>query len=93
MDGKNRVKEVREVDSMSFGNEATSVGMALPLRPGRDVVSLLHRDFAAHEIFQSLRRLHDEWRHGNLLWKEPTCEGNRQTLNAMPILPEVFPIS
>jgi 2-oxoisovalerate dehydrogenase E1 component len=31
-----------------FGNEATAVGMALPLRPGRDVVSLLHRDTGGH---------------------------------------------
>ncbi len=30
------------------GNEAAAVGMAMPLRPGRDVVSLLHRDLAAH---------------------------------------------
>ena len=32
----------------SVGNEATAIGMALPLRPGRDVVSLLHRDFGGH---------------------------------------------
>ena len=31
-----------------FGNEATAVGMTLPLRPGRDVVSLLHRDTGGH---------------------------------------------
>ena len=31
-----------------FGNEATAIGMALPLRPGRDVVSLLHRDTGSH---------------------------------------------
>lgn len=30
------------------GNEATAVGMAVPLRPGRDVVAILHRDLAAH---------------------------------------------
>ena len=30
------------------GNEATAVGMSLPLRPGRDAVSLLHRDLAGH---------------------------------------------
>ena len=30
------------------GNEATAVGMTLPLRAGRDVVSLLHRDLAGH---------------------------------------------
>jgi 2-oxoisovalerate dehydrogenase E1 component len=30
------------------GNEATAVGMAIPFRGGQDVVSLLHRDLAAH---------------------------------------------
>ena len=39
---------VRGTVTISVGNEATTVGMALPFRPGRDVVSLLHRDFAAH---------------------------------------------
>ncbi len=39
---------VKGTVTSSAGNEATAVGMALPLRPGRDVVSLLHRDFAAH---------------------------------------------
>ena len=37
----------------SAGNEGTAVGMSMPLRPGRDVVSLLHRDFAAHLILGS----------------------------------------
>ncbi|MGW8257443.1 MAG: alpha-ketoacid dehydrogenase subunit alpha/beta [Thermoguttaceae bacterium] len=32
----------------SIGNEATAVGFALPLRPGGDVVSVLHRDIIAH---------------------------------------------
>ncbi len=32
------------------GNEATAVGMTLPLRPGQDVVSLLHRDFVGHLV-------------------------------------------
>lgn len=32
------------------GNEATAVGMTLPLRPRHDVVSLLHRDLASHLI-------------------------------------------
>jgi 2-oxoisovalerate dehydrogenase E1 component len=32
------------------GNEATAVGMSLPLRAGRDVVSLLHRDIGAHLV-------------------------------------------
>ncbi|NUQ62123.1 MAG: transketolase [Pirellulales bacterium] len=36
--------------TLSIGNEATTVGMALPLRPKRDVVSLLHRDFGAHLV-------------------------------------------
>jgi len=39
---------VRGTVTISVGNEATTVGMSLPFRPGRDVVSLLHRDFAAH---------------------------------------------
>ena len=39
---------VKGTVTSSAGNEATAVGMAMPLRPGRDVVSLLHRDFAAH---------------------------------------------
>jgi 2-oxoisovalerate dehydrogenase E1 component len=30
------------------GNEATALGMALPLRPGHDVLAVLHRDFLAH---------------------------------------------
>ncbi len=39
---------VKGTVTTSLGNEATSVGMAMPLRPGRDVVSLLHRDLVAH---------------------------------------------
>lgn len=31
-----------------WGNEATALGMTLPLRPGRDVVSLWHRDLLGH---------------------------------------------
>jgi 2-oxoisovalerate dehydrogenase E1 component len=42
---------VRGTVTMSWGNEATAVGMATPLRPGQDVVSLLHRDFPAHLLF------------------------------------------
>ncbi|MDR3012322.1 MAG: hypothetical protein LBU70_03830 [Chitinispirillales bacterium] len=30
------------------GNEASSVGMAMPFRPGKDPVALLHRNLAAH---------------------------------------------
>jgi 2-oxoisovalerate dehydrogenase E1 component len=41
---------VKGTVTMGRGNEATSVGTSLPLRPGRDVVSLLHRDLAAHLI-------------------------------------------
>jgi 2-oxoisovalerate dehydrogenase E1 component len=39
---------VKGTVTSSAGNEATAVGMTMPLRPGRDVVSLLHRDFAGH---------------------------------------------
>ena len=42
---------VRGTVTMSIGNEATAVGMSLPFQPGRDVVSLLHRDFAAHVVW------------------------------------------
>ncbi len=33
---------------ISSGNEACSAGMSMPFRPGKDVISLLHRDFLAH---------------------------------------------
>ena len=39
---------VKGTVTISVGNEATTVGMSMPFRPGKDVVSLLHRDFAAH---------------------------------------------
>jgi 2-oxoisovalerate dehydrogenase E1 component len=39
---------VKGTVTISIGNEATTIGMSLPLRPGRDPVSLLHRDFGAH---------------------------------------------
>jgi len=39
---------VKGTVTMSAGNEATAAGMTMPLRPGLDVVSLLHRDFAGH---------------------------------------------
>jgi 2-oxoisovalerate dehydrogenase E1 component len=35
---------------LSNGNEATTVGMAMPLRLNRDVVSLLHRDIGSHLV-------------------------------------------
>jgi 2-oxoisovalerate dehydrogenase E1 component len=44
---------VKGTVTMGFGNEATAVGMGLPLRRGQDVVSFLHRDFAAHLIMGS----------------------------------------
>lgn len=44
---------VKGTVTISIGNEATAVGMSMPFRPGRDVVSLLHRDFAAHLLFGS----------------------------------------
>ena len=37
----------------SWGNEATAVGMTMPLRPGRDVVSLWHRDLLGHLLLGS----------------------------------------
>ena len=46
-----RKGHVKGTVTMGFGNEATAVGMALPFRPGRDVVSLLHRDVAAHLLW------------------------------------------
>ena len=39
---------VKGTVTMSAGSEATAAGMTMPLRPGRDVVSLLHRDFVGH---------------------------------------------
>lgn len=44
---------VKGTVTISIGNEGTTVGMSLPFRPGRDVVSLLHRDFAAHLLLGS----------------------------------------
>ncbi|MCX7727418.1 MAG: thiamine pyrophosphate-dependent enzyme, partial [Chitinispirillaceae bacterium] len=41
---------------LSKGNEATCIGMAIPFRPGYDVISLLHRDLPAH-IAQSVSPL------------------------------------
>jgi 2-oxoisovalerate dehydrogenase E1 component len=39
---------VKGTVTQGTGNEATAVGAAMPLRPGRDVVALLHRDLACH---------------------------------------------
>jgi len=36
---------------IAAGNEASSVGMAMPFRPGVDPVALLHRNISAHLIF------------------------------------------
>jgi 2-oxoisovalerate dehydrogenase E1 component len=41
---------VKGTVTMGFGNEATAVGMSMPVRPGRDVCSVLHRDLGAHLI-------------------------------------------
>jgi 2-oxoisovalerate dehydrogenase E1 component len=41
---------VRGTVTQGTGNEATAVAMALPFRPGRDVVSFLHRDLASHLV-------------------------------------------
>jgi 2-oxoisovalerate dehydrogenase E1 component len=42
---------VKGTVTAGIGNEAVAAGMALPLRPGRDVVSFLHRSFSAHLLF------------------------------------------
>jgi len=39
---------VKGTVTISAGNEGTALGMAMPLRPGRDVVAVLHRDFTSH---------------------------------------------
>lgn len=39
---------VKGTVTMSMGNEATAIGIGLPMRPGLDPVSLLHRDFVSH---------------------------------------------
>lgn len=39
---------VKGTVTISMGNEATAIGMALPFRPGKDPISLLHRDFGGH---------------------------------------------
>lgn len=44
---------VKGTVTSSAGNEGTTAGMAMPFRPGRDVVSLLHRDFACHLLLGS----------------------------------------
>ena len=39
---------VKGTVTQGIGCEAASIGAAMPLRPGADVVSLLHRDFGSH---------------------------------------------
>jgi 2-oxoisovalerate dehydrogenase E1 component len=41
---------VKGTVTLGIGNEATAVGMSLPLRPGKDVTSLMQRDLAAHLV-------------------------------------------
>lgn len=45
-----RKRYVKGTVTLGVGNEATSVGMSFPFRPAKDVMSLLHRDIAAHMI-------------------------------------------
>ena len=48
-----RKRYVKGTVTQSIGNEATAAAMALPLRPGKDIVSIMHRDLPAHLIFGS----------------------------------------
>jgi 2-oxoisovalerate dehydrogenase E1 component len=41
---------VKGTVTLGVGNEATAVGMSMPLRPGKDVTSLMQRDLIAHII-------------------------------------------
>jgi 2-oxoisovalerate dehydrogenase E1 component len=41
---------VKGTVTLGIGNEATAVGMSMPLRPGKDVTSLMQRDCIAHLI-------------------------------------------
>ncbi|MBD3320499.1 MAG: transketolase [Chitinivibrionales bacterium] len=45
-----RSGKVKGTVTISIGNEATAVGMALPFRHGTDIVSFLQRDFASHIV-------------------------------------------
>ncbi|MBN2577598.1 MAG: hypothetical protein JXB10_01225 [Pirellulales bacterium] len=42
---------VKGTVTIGIGNEAVCAGTALPLRPGRDVVSFLHRSLLSHLLF------------------------------------------
>ena len=44
---------VKGTVTTGVGNEATALGFALPLRPGCDVVSIMHRDFLGHLLLGS----------------------------------------
>jgi 2-oxoisovalerate dehydrogenase E1 component len=48
-----RKRYVKGTVTQGIGNEATSAGMGLPLRPGKDIVSIMHRDVATHLILGS----------------------------------------
>ncbi len=48
-----RKRYVRGTVTQSIGNEATATGMILPIRPGKDVVCIMHRDLPAHLILGS----------------------------------------
>jgi 2-oxoisovalerate dehydrogenase E1 component len=41
---------VKGTVTLGIGNEATAVGMSIPFRPKKDVMSLMQRDFVAHMI-------------------------------------------
>jgi|WetSurMetagenome_2_1015567.scaffolds.fasta_scaffold00792_19 2-oxoisovalerate dehydrogenase E1 component len=41
---------VKGTVTLGIGNEATAVGMVAPLRPKKDVLALMQRDFASHMI-------------------------------------------
>ncbi len=48
-----RKGSVKGTVTLGIGNEATSIGRSLPLRPGRDVVALMQRDSTSHIIMGS----------------------------------------
>lgn len=45
-----RSRQVKGTVTLSIGNEAVSVGMGIPFRPGKDILAPMHRDFATHII-------------------------------------------
>lgn len=44
---------VKGTVTLGMGNEGTSIGLSLPLRPGKDPVSFMHRDIGSHLVFGS----------------------------------------